>query len=114
MRLIEPDQLPWDEIGLKIDQEYVRPMLDSLPVEQVATRLKPFKSWTAEISISCGLPITLTPVIARFLARQGDYEAQLIELDRLVEKTRNGHFELADEVQRDLEYGRLPEGDRKG
>lgn len=121
MRPNELDQLPWDEIGMKVDQEYVRPLLDGLPVDQVISMLKRFGSWTAEISTSRGVPVALTPVVARFLAEQGDYDAKLLQLDRLVQKTRNGCFDATDELQRDLEFGRflreyqrLPERDRQG
>ena len=82
-------------------------MLANLSGDEVVKRLKRFSAWSSEVGARRATPIALTPVIAEFLAQPGDYESRLDELDRLVGETRDGHFERANLVQRDMEYARF-------
>ncbi len=104
---ITSDQLPWDEIGLRVEPETANPMLEKLPVDEVVSRLKRFAALSADIGSRRATPITLTPVIAEFLAQPDDYESRIGEIDRLVGETRDGRFDRENLLQRDLEYARF-------
>jgi hypothetical protein len=104
---ITVEKLPWNEIGLRVEPKTAAPMLANLPAEEVVSRLKSFAVWSTEVGTRRATPIALTPVIAEFLAQPDDYESRLDELDRLVGETRDGRFERANLVQRDMEYTRF-------
>ena len=105
MKPEQADQLPWSQIGLRVDPECAAPLLAAVLVDEETRRLKQFDGWVSEVGISRGVHVTMTPVLARFLSEPGEPRQQ--ELNRMVEQTRSGHFDPDHEVQRDLEYGRF-------
>lgn len=75
--------------------------------EQVLGMLETVAAWLKEVNTQNHDGVMLTPALARFLSADGDVEARLAELARLRRETREGRFDAANELQRELEYKRF-------
>ena len=89
-----------EAIDVRLDLEFAGPLL-ALPPDEASHRLSRLKEWMGRIYMH---DVIVTPVLAEFLARPGDFEAMLAHLDRLAGETGRGGFDAADPLQRDLEY----------
>ena len=49
----------------------------------------------------------LTPLLLRYLAAGGDFDARLAHLAHLKQETRQGRFQIGNDLQRDLEFRRF-------
>ena len=105
MNHVAPQDLPWDEIGLREDPAIAAPMLQVLPGDEVVLRLTQFAAWASATGARSGVHVVLTPMLVRFLS-SADHPA-FTELDALVDDTRGGRFDPGNELQRDLEFGRF-------
>ena len=94
-------------VALTLEPERLRPLLGHLPQSEVADRLERLREWLARVNAFNHDGVAMTPVLAEFLARPGDFATLLNELDRLRNETRNGRFQKDNEVQRDLEFRRF-------
>ena len=89
-----------ESIEVRLDLEFARPLLALAP-DEASHRLGRLKEWMGRTYI---YDVIVTPVLAEYLARPGDFEAMLAHLDSLADETERGGFDAADPLQRDLEY----------
>ena len=89
-----------ETIDVRLDLEFAGPLL-ALPPLEASHRLSRLKDWIGRFYMH---DVIVTPVLAEFLARPGDFEAKLAHLDRLADATGRGEFDASDPLQRDLEY----------
>lgn len=89
-----------ESIDVRLDLEFAGPLL-ALPPLEASHRLSRLKDWIGRFYMH---DVIVTPVLAEFLARPGDFEAKLTHLDRLADATGRGEFDASDPLQRDLEY----------
>ena len=89
-----------ESIDVRLDLEFAGPLL-ALPPLEASHRLSRLKDWIGRFYMH---DVIVTPVLAEFLARPGDFEAKLTHLDRLADATGRGEFNASDPLQRDLEY----------
>ena len=89
-----------ESIDVRLDLEFARPLL-ALPPLEASHRLSRLKDWIGRFYMH---DVIVTPVLAEFLARPGDFEAKLTHLDSLADATGRGEFDASDPLQRDLEY----------
>ena len=89
-----------DSIDVRLDLEFAGPILALAP-DEASYRLSRLKDWIGRFYMH---DVIVTPVLAEFLARPGDFEAKLTHLDRLADATGRGEFDASDPLQRDLEY----------
>ena len=89
-----------ETIDVRLDLDFARPLLALAP-DEASYRLSRLKEWMGRIY---NHDVIVTPVLAEFLARPGDFEAMLAHLDTLAGETGRGGFDAADPLQRDLEY----------
>lgn len=92
--------LEMNSLKLRLDMDVVGPFL-ALARDEASYRLKLLKQWLGRGNVD---DVTITPLLAGYLAQPGDFQAKLDELDRLSGETRNGRFHSENHVQRDLEY----------
>ena len=91
--------LEMESLKLRIDMDAMGPFL-TLSKSEASNRFKRLQQWLGGAFVD----MAVTPALAEFLAAQGDFEAKLGELERLLGETRNGRFRADKPVQRDLEY----------
>ena len=89
-----------ESIEVRLDLEFARPLLALAP-DEASYRLSRLKEWMGRTYI---YDVIVTPVLAEYLARPGDFEEMLAHLDGLADETERGGFDAADPLQRDLEY----------
>ncbi len=98
--LIAGLRLEWPEEGLEQFTQG-RSRADAIDVvEAIAT-------WLNQINTQNHDGVLLTPTLVRFLSDGDDVDARIAELDRLRNETREGRFDLTNELQRELEYNRF-------
>ncbi len=89
-----------ESIDIRLDLEFAAPLL-TLGPDEASHRLRRLKEWMGRTYI---YDVIVTPALAEFLARPGDFESKLVHLDELVDQTVRGGFVAGNPLQRDLEY----------
>ena len=99
------------QLGLRIDIDqihaFLTPFLHCNPIDEIMRRLDRLGQWMTQFEGRNYEGVMFTPVVTRYLAEHSDFEAALAEFDRLRAETLEGHFQLDNELQRDLEFLRF-------
>ena len=93
--------------GLTPDPSEVEQFLKNLTTDEALRRMKRLAEWTAEYRPHEHGRLVVTPKIAEYLSRGGDFDSLLEVLDRLELETHEGRFHIDNPLQRDLEFGRF-------
>ena len=92
-------------IGLDVPE--VERWLRSFTPEEVLRRFERLEKWIVKYYKTNHDGNILTPVLLGYLAGKGDLDSKLGELDRLKAETRQGRFQIGNDLQRDLEFRRF-------
>ena len=99
------------QLGLRVDidqiQAFLTPFLRRNSIGEIMRRLDRLGQWMTQFEGRNYEGVIFTPVVTRYLAEQSDFEAVLVEFDRLRVETLKGRFLLDNELQRDLEFLRF-------
>ncbi len=77
------------------------------PSDEVGRRLNALADWMARVNTQNFDGVTLTPLLTDYLAKAEDFDAALVKLDHLRDRTLSAAFDWNDPVQRDLEFKRF-------
>ena len=72
-----------------------------------ASVLEAIVAWLKQVNTQNHDGVLLTPALLRFLSDGDDVDDRIAELDRLRHETREGRFDVSNELQRELEYRRF-------
>lgn len=92
--------------GFDFDRPQIEAFLRSRTVDETIDALRQLAEWQQVVNRQNHDGVTLTPALADFLAGPGAVGQKLAHLERLRQRTRNGEFDRANTIQRDLEYHR--------
>ena len=99
------------QLGLRVDidqiQAFLTPFLRRNSIGEIMRRLDRLGQWMTQFEGRNYEGVIFTPVVTRHLAEHSDFEAALVEFDRLRAETLKGRFLLNNELQRDLEFLRF-------
>ena len=99
------------QLGLRVDidqiQAFLTPFLRRNSIGEIMRRLDRLGQWMTQFEGRNYEGVMFTPVVTRHLAEHSDFEAALVEFDRLRAETLKGRFLLDNELQRDLEFLRF-------
>ena len=105
-RLNEESNGSIQRYGFEFDEARVESFLHHRTVDETISALTRLAEWHQGVNGQNHDGVTLTPLLKDFLAKPGDLEEKLAELERLRANTRMGRFDLSNEIERDLEYHR--------
>ena len=99
------------QLGLRVDidqiQAFLTPFLRRNSIGEIMRRLDRLGQWMTQFEGRNYEGVMFTPVVTCHLAEHSDFEAALVEFDRLRAETLKGRFLLDNELQRDLEFLRF-------
>jgi hypothetical protein len=112
------------QLGFRVDidqiEAFLTPFLHHNSIGEIMRRLDRLGQWMTQFEGRNYEGVMFTPVVTRHLAEHSDFEAALVEFDRLRAETLKGRFLLDNELQRDLEFLRFAHlsanlnGERRG
>ena len=92
---------------IKVTPEQTAQFLKGSTPQEALRRLGRLAQWLKSVNVQNHDGVLLIPALIEYLAAPGDFEERLRELEHLRAETRAGRFDLSNDVQRDLEYGRF-------
>lgn len=92
------------EIGLKLEFIELEIWEENLTNDEIVRRVIELGKYLRLTNIFNADGVGLTPVVLKHLGRSVDFKGLLGELDFLRNETRNGRFDVSNELQRDLEF----------
>ena len=99
------------ELHLDLSQEDLEQFTRGRTTEQVLGMLEAVAAWLKQVNTQNHDGVMLTPALVRFLSANGvadsSVDERIAELSRLRQETREGHFDVTNELQRELEYKRF-------
>ncbi len=105
-RLNEQSNGSIERYGFDFDDARIASFLQSRSVDETISYLTRLAEWHQKVNRQNHDGVTLTPPLLEFLAKPGDIEEKLAELDKLRRNTRMGRFNPGNEIERDLEFHR--------